>query len=74
MPGGDKLRRVFFCLLRNREVRLAGRDLVVLKWDRRSPTVVMARHMLAFCTLHYASHRTTENAIRYSDKVYGFGK
>ncbi len=42
MPGGDKLRRVFFCLLRNREVRLAGRDLLILKRDRMPPMPVMA--------------------------------
>ena len=29
---------------------------------------------LAFCTLRYASLRTTENAVTHSDAVYGFGK
>ena len=52
MPGGDKLRRVFFCLLRNREVWQAGRGLLILKRDRRPPMVVMMdfETCAVFCT------------------------
>jgi hypothetical protein len=63
MPGGDKLRRVFFCRLQDREAWV-GRNLLILKRDRRLPMVVIDFHAYAraFCTLRYASLRTTENA------------
>jgi len=64
----------FFCLLRNREVWLAGRDLLILKRDRRPPMVVMMDFETYARFLHCASHRTTENAVTHSDPVYGFGK
>ena len=65
----------FFCLLRNREVWQAGRGLLILKRDRGLPWwSETSMRMLAFCTLRYASLRTTENAVTHSDAVYGFGK
>ena len=69
MPGGDKLRRVFFCRLQDREAWV-GRNLLILKRDRRAPMVVIDFHAYARL-LHSAlrkpqDHRECRNVPRRS--------